>query len=155
MVVNLVIGPHITQVYRSGNKARLQALSRNSARVALLVALPVALPLIFLGGPILGMVFGQDYRDLATWPLAILVTGQLVNVMFGSVGILLTMSGYERDALLGHALALFVNFILALVFVPIYGVIGAAVAASIGLIVWNVVLALKVVKRLGVRPAAL
>ncbi|PRY67391.1 O-antigen/teichoic acid export membrane protein [Halomonas ventosae] len=153
-VVNLVIGPHITQVHRSGDRARLQALSRYSARLALLVALPIALPLLLAGGPILGLVFGEQYRDLATWPLVVLVLGQLANVTFGSVGMLLTMSGFEGDTLRGQTFALLINLALAALLIPFLGAVGAAIGAAVGLMVWNVVLAFMVVNRLDIRPGA-
>lgn len=154
-VVNLVIGPHITQVHRSGDRAKLQALSRQSARMALVVALPMALPLIFFGGPILSVVFGAEYAEIATLPLAILAVAQLINVGFGSVGMLLTMSGFERDTLLGQAVALFVNVVAAVLLIPPLGVVGAAIAAGIGLVVWNAVLAVLVARRLKMRPGPL
>lgn len=151
-VVNLVIGPHITQVHRSGDRTKLQALSRQSARMALVVALPIALPLIFFGGPILSVVFGAEYAEIATLPLAILAVAQLINVGFGSVGMLLTMSGYERDTLLGQAIALVINVLVAALLIPTLGGVGAALAGGIGLVIWNVVLAVLVTRRLKMSP---
>ena len=152
-VVNLVIGPHITQVHKTGDRVQLQNLSRYSARMALLVALPIAVPLIFFGAPILAFVFGEEYAEIATLPLAILAIGQVINVTFGSVGMLLTMSGFERDTLLGQVLALLVNAIAAVLMVPFLGAVGAALATAIGLIIWNAVLALLVFRRLSVVPS--
>lgn len=154
-IVNMVIGPHIARAHREGDKMRLQQLSRQSARAALAVALPIALPLFFFGGPIINLVFGEDYAAMATWPLAILVVGQLVNVAFGSVGMFLTMSGYERDTLNGQVIALVVNGVAAVVLIPFLDVVGAALAVSIGLLTWNAVLAIKFVQRLKLRPTAL
>lgn len=154
-IVNQVIGPQITRACQDNDQARLQRLSRESARGALAVALPIALPLIFLGDPILDLVFGAAYRDSASLPLAILAIGQLINVLFGSVGIFLTMSGYERDTLIGQILALAVNAIAAVLFIPSLGAIGAALAVTIGLATWNTVLGILFMKRLGLRPSAL
>ncbi len=151
-VVNLVIGPHITQVHRSGDPGKLRDLSRHSARMALAVALPIALPLMFFGEPILSAVFGAEYAEIATLPLAILAFGQLINVGFGSVGMLLTMSGFERDTLLGQLTALIVNVVAAATLIPPFGAVGAALAAALGLVVWNVVLAVLVTRRLKISP---
>jgi O-antigen/teichoic acid export membrane protein len=155
IIVNLVIGPHITRAHRERNKAGLQQLSRQSARAALAVSFPIALPLIFFGGPIINLVYGEAYADMATWPLAILAIGQLGNVAFGSVGMFLTMSGYERDTLFGQVIALVVNGAAAMMLIPFLGVIGAALAVSIGILTWNTVLAIKFVQRLQLRPSAL
>lgn len=154
-IVNMVLGPHITRAHRANDTTRLQRLSRQSARFALLVALPVALPLIFLGGPIISLVFGEGYTAVATVPLAILAGGQLVNVAFGSVGMFLTMTGHERDTLSGHVIALMANALAAVILIPAFGAVGASLAVVIGLITWNAVLAIRFVQRLGFRPSAL
>lgn len=154
-MINLVISPQITRAYKDKNHERMQALSRQSARAALLVAAPMAIPLIVFGAPIVNLVFGADYVDLSTAPLAIAASAQLINVIFGSVGMFLTMSGYERDTLKGQVFALTVNAVTAMVLIPIYGATGAAIAAAIGLVVWNLILAFLCWKRLRLRPSAI
>ncbi len=153
--VNLVIAPYITRAYQEGKYDRLQVLSRKSARAALMIALPIALPMIFFGENIIAIVFGSDYVELAVMPLTILVIAQLVNVFFGSVGLFLTMSGFERDTFRGQMYALSINILAGLVLIPFYGAIGAAYAAAIGLITWNLILSVKFIRRLKLRPTAL
>lgn len=153
-IVNLVIAPHITRAYRDNDWERMRRLSRQSARVALAIALPIGVTLIVLGGPLVHLAFGDAYVESATLPLAILATGQLVNVAFGSVGMFLTMTGYERDTLLGQLVALMVTITAALILIPPLGATGAAMAVAIGLVTWNAVLAWRFVKRLGFRPSA-
>jgi O-antigen/teichoic acid export membrane protein len=152
-VVNLVIGPHITRVYRVGDKQRLQLLSRQSARAALVVALPIALAMIFFGKHILTLALGVEYAEIATTPLMILAIGQLFNVSFGSVGLLLTMSGHEKYTLYGQTSALLINVIVAILLIPNFGAIGAAVSASVGVFVWNLLMAIQVIRKLSVRPS--
>lgn len=154
MVVNLVIGPHITRAYRDRDQPRLQRLCTQSARAALAVALPIALPLILFSGPIIAYVFGTAYVELASTPLAVLAAAQVINVAFGSAGMFLIMSGYERDTLIGQIAALILNIATAYLLIPSYGADGAAYAAALGLATWNVVLAFKVVQRLKLRPGA-
>lgn len=149
-IVNMVIGPYITRAYKDGDNDRLQKLYRKSACAALAVSFPIALPLIFFGGPIIHVVYGQAYGDMATWPLAILALGQLVNVAFGSVGLLLTMSGHERDTLNGQITALTVNILAAIILIPILGGVGAALSVALGLLTFNAILACKVVQRLDI-----
>jgi O-antigen/teichoic acid export membrane protein len=153
-IVNMLIAPHVTRAFREGDDAGVQRLSLQSARAALAVSLPVAIPLVFMGDQIIHLVYGEVYVDIAAWPLVILALGQLVNVAFGSVGLFLTMSGHERDTLAGQITALVVNVIAAFSLIPHFGVIGAAMSISIGLVTWNVVLAVKFARRLGLRPSA-
>ena len=100
-LINLVISPHIIKARQEGDKGKLQMLSRYSSRAALLGALPIGLPLIFFGDTIVHYLYGDEYINSAVLPLAILTAGQLFNVACGSVGQFLTMSGYEKDTLLG------------------------------------------------------
>lgn len=153
-VVNLVIGPHVTRAHGDRDSERLQRLSRQSARGALAVALPVAAPLVFVGGPIVGLVYGEAYTESAPAPLAILAVGQLVNVAFGSVGMFLTMCGFERDTLNGQIVALLANATAATILIPPLGAVGAALAVAIGFATWNVILAIRFAQRLGLRPSA-
>ncbi|MEJ2621693.1 MAG: oligosaccharide flippase family protein [Candidatus Thiodiazotropha sp.] len=152
-IVNIVIGPYVARAHRAGDIRQMMALSRQSAFAAITVALPIALPLIFLGGPVVRLIYGEAYVDGVTLPLAILSGAELINVSFGSVGLFLVMSGYERDTLIGHFSALIGNAIAAFVLIPSMGVIGAAVASAIGLVTWNLVLAVKFSQRLRFRPS--
>lgn len=150
VLVNIVIAPHIVRAYRSKNREQLQALAKKSARGSFLIALPIGLVLLFGGEFLIKLVYGGDYAEISYYPLAILVIGKLVSVFFGSVGYLLSMSGYVNDTLKGNVIAVLINIILCILLVPIYGAIGAAIGATIGVIVWNVILSFLVYKRLGV-----
>jgi O-antigen/teichoic acid export membrane protein len=154
-VVNTVIAPYISRAFQDDNKIVLQKLSRQSARVALMVSIPIALPLMFMGKPIIHHVFGEDYVDLAAWPLAIMTLGQLINVAFGSVGLFLVMADFERDTLAGQIIALLIGILAGLLLIPFLGVIGAALSVSLGLVTWNVVLAVMFARRLGIRPSVI
>ena len=154
-LVNLVIAPSIVNRWRDRNFMGLQRLSTRSARGALFLASPLAIVLIVFGGQIIELAFGQEYSGRGYWPLVILVVGQWVNVEFGSVGVLLMMSGHEKDTVKGQVAALLTNFAVCAMLIPVYGAIGAAIGTAIGTLVWNSSLAWAVHARLGIRPSAL
>lgn len=151
-IVNQVIGPYVTQAHRAGERAKLSAISKSSVRLALLAATPLALLLIIWGDFIVELIFGKQYVAIATVPLTIIALSQLINVAFGSVGTLLTMSGYEKDTLIGQVAALVVSVLASIILVPNYGAVGGATAAALGIVVWNGVLAIQVLRRIGIRP---
>ena len=153
-LVNAVISPHIVNAYRDGDLKKLQQLSRQSARGAFIIALPIGLILILAGKPLIGLAFGEEFTAISYLPLIILVAGQLVNVFFGSVGQFLSMSGHEKDTLKGQVLALVVNVTACAILIPLYGAVGAAAGVSIGIITWNSMLGILVFKRLRIRPTA-
>lgn len=154
-IVNLTIGPQIVRDQASLEKARLQRLMTKSAQAATMIALPVAMPLIVLGDHVIFFVFGEEYAASGRWPLALLALGQLFNVAMGSVGLFLTMSGLARETLKGQGLALCVNLLLSCILIPRFGALGAAFAAATALVVWNVVLARLLVRRMGIWPSAI
>jgi len=153
-LVNMVIAPYIVRAHRDGDRNLLQKLARKSARGSFLIALPVVLILVVGGGPLIRLAFGGEYAQLSYWPVVIVALGQLLNVFFGSVGYILSMSGYEKDTLKGHVLGVFVNISLCLILIPIYGALGAAMAVSVGVMAWNCMLSILVWKRLGIKSSA-
>ena len=98
-------------------------------------------------------VFGAAFGSGAD-ALAILAAAQVVNVSMGSVAQILNMTGHEGDAARGMAVSTVTNVVLNLAFIPPWGMKGAAVATGISLILWNVLLAKAVHRRLKLRTTA-
>lgn len=147
--MNQVVQPHFARLYRQGDHDRLQRLVTTSARAILALAVPPILLFIIFGEALLGWVFGDAFRAGAL-ALALLAGGQLVNAAMGSVGMLLNMTGHEKDTMRGVAWAAVANVIMNLALVPPFGMAGAAAASVITLIMWNITLAVFVKRRLGI-----
>lgn len=152
--INMSIAPYISRLHASGDAVRLQRMATWSARVVLLVAVPVVSVFILFGGPILAFVFGNDYRD-GHFALAILCAGQLVNAGMGSVGLLLNMTGHEWVTAKGFAAAAVANIGLNLALIPFWGMNGAAVATAVTLATWNALLCWQVWRKLGIISTAI
>ncbi|WP_341582337.1 oligosaccharide flippase family protein [Marinobacter metalliresistant] len=150
-IVNMVVAPYFVDAYKKGDRNILREIAQKTARFAFLISLPVALVFVFAGEPLIGLIFGQEYRSSSYTLLLILSLAQLVNVFFGSVGYLLVMTGHEKDSLFGQVLALTLNILISLVLVPFWGATGAAIAVFVSIFVWNAVLLMLVIKRLGIR----
>ncbi|TFH88166.1 flippase [Billgrantia azerbaijanica] len=155
VLVNMVIAPHLVRAYRAGDLAKLQRLFRQSARGAFLIASVVSLVLLLFGRPLIALSFGEAYASIAYSPMLVLVAGQLINVFFGSVGTILNMSGFERYTLMGQMCALMVNVLTCLYLIPQYGALGAATGASVGLVTWNLLLGIMMIRHLKIRPTVL
>jgi O-antigen/teichoic acid export membrane protein len=152
--VNAVMGPTIASLYASRHMERLQGLVTVSARMVLLCSLPFGIAFIVAGRWILVTLFGPEFGAGAP-ALAILSAGQLVNAAAGSVGLLLTLTGHERYTVRGVGAAAVVNVILGFLLIPVWGGVGAALATTTSLVTWNVLLAIWVYRRLGIRATAL
>ena len=152
--VNTVIAPRIAAYHHQGDHARLQRLIEASAQRTFLLCLPLALLLMFAGGPLLHLAFGTEYaRGWA--PLAILTFAQLVNVLSGPTGVILNMAGLERVTNRTFTLSAIMNAVLNFALIPKFGIVGAATATSLSLIAWNLVLWREVRIRLSLRPTAI
>jgi len=152
--VNQVLQPYFARLHARGELERLQRLVTYSARLIMLLAVPPVLVMLAFGGPLLEFLFGAEYR-LGTIALAILALGQLANAAMGSVGMLLTMTGHERDTVRGVAIAAVLNVVLNLVLIPPFDIEGAAVATAATLLVWNLVLRYYVHLRLNLESSAI
>jgi O-antigen/teichoic acid export membrane protein len=96
-------------------------------------------------------IFGHDFEY--GWPILVIGTvGQLINCGVGSVGYILLMAGHERRLVRVQVTMATAMLVLSAALVPLWGTIGAAVAAAIaniGTNLWNL---FEVKKQLGLSP---
>lgn len=147
MATNMVVAPKFAALYKQGAMADLRDLSHGSVKLILAVSLPLFCFLFWFADSLMRL-FGSEFaRGGAV--LQILLIGQLVNAGTGSVGVLLSMCGHEKDArnvaLLTTPLALISAIILAMH----YGLVGIAIGFSLGMVVQNITSAYCVRRRLG------
>ncbi|SFM52196.1 Membrane protein involved in the export of O-antigen and teichoic acid [Ectothiorhodospira mobilis] len=150
--LNMVTAPYIIRLHAQGARHKLQKLARRTAQAALAFALLALAGYVVLGPWLLQTLFGPAFAA-AYLPLLILACGQVVNAGFGSVGLLLTMTGHERQVSRVVGVAALVNVALNLALIPLLGTMGAALATSAGTVLWNVWLWFVVRERLGIRSA--
>ena len=101
---------------------------------------------MIFGKPILGL-FGEEFKN-GYLSLLILIVGQLVNALSGSVGYIMVMTGKQKQASIVFAISAALNIIMNLIFIPIFGIAGAAAARAASLILWNVTLVFYIRNRL-------
>lgn len=151
IAANFVIAPLISGLYSRGEFSRLQAVLRQSSLLISGVSLAASLALLLLAPFILNL-FGQAYIAAQT-ALFILLGGQLINALCGSVGYVMTMSGHHKPAALIFLVTLGINIGLNALLIPAYGLNGAAIATSVSIIFWNLLQLLYVIRRLNLNPS--
>lgn len=152
MAVNLVVAPRFAALYKQGNLQGLERLALMSVKMMVVFAVPiVAVMMIFPS--FLMSLFGEGFAG-GGHLLQILAVGQFVNVVTGSVGFLLSMSGHEKDlrntVLISGPIAVGAAFLL----VPLYGATGSAIATALAVATQNLVAVFWVRKRLGFNTLA-
>jgi O-antigen/teichoic acid export membrane protein len=148
--INSVIMPQVARFYRQGDLKQTQEILTKSVRISCLVSLPIILALIFFGQFAIEVLFGKEY--LSAYPLlVILCVGQAVNVLMGSVGLVLNMTGNEKRTLKLLSMTFILNLILLATLVPMYGAIGAAITVSVSLVFSNLLMGIYVFRLLGLK----
>lgn len=151
--LNPALGPIFASLYARNDREKLQRVITLSAQIIALFALIPLLAFILAPGFFLS-VFGDDFST-GEIPLIILGIGQFINAMAGSVGVLLSMIGYERIVVLGAGLGVFINICLGFLLIPELNATGAAIGASVSSIATNVALSIFIFRKLRLFPTAL
>lgn len=152
--VNAALAPTFASLHAAGEKDRLQRLVTRSTRLVLASALPIALVLLLFGRWFL-LIYGEPFLVGRT-AMSVLVISQVVgNVSMGSVGYLLMMTGFERDSVLGYCFAIAANVILSYILIPKFGLLGAALATAISVLILNGLHTYFVYRRLGIHGTVL
>lgn len=145
---NAVLAPNVARLRALGDLRQMQRLMTMSTLAISCAAAIAALVLMLAGRWLLEGLFGEEFGR-AYPALAILAAGQLFNACAGSVGLFLSMSGHEKDALKGLTAAAVLNFALNAALIPPFGIVGAAIATAISMVTWNVLLGMMLYRRLG------
>ena len=146
LAVNAIAQPKFAALYARQDMAALAATARTVTMLMTLFAAPAFLIFVLAPAFVMG-AFGSDFAAGAA-TLQILSIGQFVNVATGSVGVLLVMTGHERDYRNGQITAACVVLVLNYMLTPSYGAVGAAIAVASALVVQNVMFAYLVWARL-------
>nr|WP_241696078.1 oligosaccharide flippase family protein [Solimonas terrae] len=147
MVTNMLVAPRFAALHQQGNAKDLKRLARRSTSLMTLVATIVVSAIAAAATPLMRL-FGHEFIPAAAL-LRILVLGQWVNVASGSVGLLLQMTGHERDM---RNISIFSGCLavaLAVALTSYHGVVGAAWAITLTVAIQNAAAMLMVRYRLG------
>lgn len=136
IAVNSMAAPKFSQLYHAGNIEDLKIVAQSSAKLIFYSTLPIVIIYVFCGYYIL-KIYGEDFTQ-GYYALIFLTIGQFVNAAAGSVGYFLDMTGSQKQfqyiVMIGASLNIILNFI----FIPKYGINGAAIASMLSAVFWNV-----------------
>lgn len=148
--VNLIIAPKLSQLH-SQNKVKLMETHLiQSSLIIIGLTLPLCFLLILFGQPILRL-FGGGFGE-AYWVMIILLIGQTVNAMAGSVSLVLSMTGRQMQASFIIGAGALANILLNFLFIPYWGTTGAAWASTITCTGWNLAMILYIINQMKIHP---
>jgi O-antigen/teichoic acid export membrane protein len=135
VAVNSIVAPKFAALYAENDRLALSGVARYASLLTTAFALPVLAVFVLFPRTVLSL-FGPQFPEAST-VLVVLAGAQFLNVLTGSVGYLLIMSGHEklmRDIVIAAALF---NVLLNALLIPPVGIEGAAVATGTSTVTLN------------------
>jgi O-antigen/teichoic acid export membrane protein len=150
---NGIVAPLISSYYAQNRTDALRRLLALSAHGVFAFSLLVSVALWLAGPALLGM-FGSEFVAgyAAT---SVLLVGQVINAGCGSVGFLMTMTKHQVAAAWILVMGAAINVVLNYVLIPPYGLLGAAWATAVSMVLWNVAMVAFVVRVLRINPTVI
>lgn len=150
IAINAILAPMVSELYHTGRMEELQRIVTLAARAIFAFTLMFSIILVVFGKFALSL-FGAEF--VVTYvPLLILLCGQIVNALAGSVGLIMTMTGHQNQAGAIVAVSAAVNIILNVLLIPLMGLRGAAISTAFTMALWNITMLIYVQRRLEINP---
>jgi O-antigen/teichoic acid export membrane protein len=153
MAINTILAPMISELYSTGKNKELQRIVTLAARAIFVFTLMFSIILAVFGKFALSL-FGAEFA-VTYVPLLILLCGQIVNALAGSVGFVMTMTGHQNQAGAIVAVSAAVNTILNALLIPLMGLVGAAISTAFTMALWNITMLVYVQRRLGINSTVI
>ncbi len=153
VAVNSIFAPLISEYYYSDNIENLRHLYSRTTKWVVCFNAVVMGTVSICGRDVLSLI-GDEYI-VGYRVLVIILIGETVNSLVGSVGYLNSMTGKASHFLAANLIAVSVNVFLNRQMIPIYGIEGAAIASATAVIISNTLLFILMYKHLRIQPYTL
>lgn len=123
--VNLVIMPHIAQLYAEQKIRQLELIAVASAAIVVAGSAAMTMGLYLFGRPLISWAFGDAFAP-AWVPLLLIAISYIINGIFGSAAMILNMCGEETKLAQIYLVGPVVGIALTLALFPWLGVLAMA-----------------------------
>lgn len=131
-----IFTPLVAAAYGVNKNDNIKILYQAITRWMLYVNIPIFFFVLFYSEQIM-MLFGNNFLKNCPQTLIILSAGHIFASITGGVGIILTMTGHQYKELITVIAGLVINILLNFFLIPIFGIIGAALATTISRLIIN------------------
>ncbi len=149
LIANSVVPPIIAELYAKGEKEKLEHTLRSTATFASIPSFVFLVIYIVFGNNILGFAFGEIYRE-GLISLIVLSFGQFFYVCSGSPGIVLMMTGFQKQIMVITIICLMVCLFGSVIMIEYFGINGVAIATAGGLSLQAILLTFFVKKKIDI-----
>lgn len=120
--------PIASSLYGKGQICEMGRVYQVLTKWVFSISFPIFFILFLFPGTVLIVLFGPNYID-ASLALRILAIGFIFHTFLGLNGLSLVVLGKSRTAMVATIIGAVSNVILNAILVPIYGIVGAAIAS--------------------------
>lgn len=153
-IVNASTAPLLARLYAQGELDKMEQVAQRGATLLFTTAVLLGGVLVLFAPLLLEVVLGPEYVD-SRLPLTLLAIGGVIAAEQGPVVTLMNMTGNERTTVRAIAVGAVANVALSILFVPAWGMGGAAAATVLSTCLWRVLLVRQVESKLGVNIGAI
>jgi O-antigen/teichoic acid export membrane protein len=138
MSVNDIIAPIVSELFENGNREQISNIYWRSTKWVSLISVPTAVVLGIFSETVIEIIYGSDFTAGAG-VLSIFVLFELGKTVFGPSAFTLQMTGDQNWNLYTNVVSSLANVLLNIVFIPVLGILGAAVASGVSLFLNNLI----------------
>jgi O-antigen/teichoic acid export membrane protein len=120
-----------SELWSKGDRQRITDLTSQATKYGVLLTILLAIGLASLSRPFISLYFGPNYRP-AIMPLLILIPGAIGFAVVRPIYAVNYSKGDLKPVIYATGSAAFINIILNILLIPLFGMLGAALATSIG-----------------------
>jgi O-antigen/teichoic acid export membrane protein len=135
---NSILAPKFAVLYHQNNFSQVQEMIKSSVIAMLLLTSPIFISFFLFPEYVLS-VFGIEFSHEPE-VLMILALGQLVNIFSGPLGMMLLMTGHEKQMQVNMFIYSFIGISLSFMIIPVFGVQGAAWSLTVSMFILNFLL---------------
>lgn len=145
--------PIATKAYTNNRFDELDSIYSISTKWIINLSLPPILLLIFFSKDIISILYGNSYTP-ASIALSILAVSAFLRIFVGPNGATIKAINRTKVDLISSIFGVIVNIILNIVLIPNYGIMGAALATTIGYTAYNGIEVFVIYTEVGIHPFA-
>ncbi len=134
MAIQRITGPTTSEFWGKKDHTGLQIMIDKSLKYTACIILPIGLGVGFFAMEIITKLYKGDFSN-SVLPLSILIVGQMFHGIVISVGASITQAGRPDLGMKQVGICAIINVALNALLIPYLGIIGAAIASTITLLI--------------------
>jgi len=154
ITVAFLLPPIITRLDKKGKQKELLATYQGLTKWMMMLAVPIFVVLFFAPRIVINLLFGAKYTDGAL-VLQIVIVGKLVAILSGLNFKSLIALGDNRFVSYMMFAQLVLNFVANYLLIPVYGIVGGAVALTLSAVAGDLLGALVLFRQYDLHPLSL